>query len=87
MCENRRLWVHLLQVQYAFGFELFVNNTGAIPNQNVRTALAAHIITEMPIRRPQNFLVVFCRCSATSSAMLDVTTQSARAFTAAEVLA
>ena len=61
MRENRRLRVHLLQVQDAFGFELFVNNTGAIPNQNVRTALAAHIITEMPIRRPQYFFVVFCK--------------------------
>ena len=86
MCENRRLWVHLLQVQYAFGFELFVNNTGAIPNQNV-APLAAHIITEMPIRRPQHFLVVFCKVFCHVSAMLDVTTQSARAFTAAEVLA
>ena len=68
-------------------FEFFVDDAGTVPENHVRPGLLLDVAAKVLIRRPEDLFPFAFKCSTTATAMLEVTTQSARAFTAAEVLA
>ncbi len=87
MHQNGRLRIERLHAPQRLSLELVMDNAGALPTQHVGAGLLLHVAAEMAIRRPDDLLARLSRCSISSTAMLEVTTQSARALTAAEVFA
>ena len=87
MHRDGRLRIKRLHAPQRLSLELVMDNAGTLPAQHVGAGLLLHVAAEMAIRRPDDLLARAVRCSISSTAMLEVTTQSARALTAAEVFA
>jgi hypothetical protein len=79
--------VLLLQRFELQGLELVVHDAGAVPEHHVGAGFAADVVAQVAVGRPQDFVALALSARTMSSAQLDVTSQSARAFTAALVLA
>ena len=56
MREYRRARVDLFQIEQRPGLELLMHDAGAVPHEHIGAGFAAHVIAQMTIRRPQNFL-------------------------------
>ncbi len=56
MNQYRGLRINIHQISQAFGLELLMNDTGAVPHHHIRTGLTLDIATQIFIRRPENFL-------------------------------
>jgi hypothetical protein len=64
-----------------------MHQAGALPQQHVGAGLLLDVAAQMLVRRPQDLLALRMQVLTISRPMDDVTIQSARAFTAALVLA
>jgi hypothetical protein len=87
MHQHRRLGVLFLEAQQGVGAEGLVHDAGAGPDQHVGAGFLLDVAAQVAVRGPEDLLALSCRWRTRSTAMLEVTTQSARAFTSALVLA
>jgi hypothetical protein len=78
--------VRALQLQLQ-ALELVVHDAGAVPQQHVGAGLLLDVAAQMAVRRPQDLLPALVQVRTIATAHELVTIQSARAFTAALVLA
>ena len=44
MYQHRRIGISLFQIEHALGFEFLVHDAGAVPQQHIGAAFAAHVI-------------------------------------------
>src|SRR5690554_404591 len=58
MYQYGRVWIHPFQVRQPLGLELLMDDTGAIPQQNICPGLLLNIATQMLIRCPNHFLTL-----------------------------
>jgi hypothetical protein len=85
--QHRRLGVLLAQQLQLQALELVVHDAGAVPHQHVGAGLLLDVAAQVAVGCPEDLLPLAFRCCTMASAQELVTIQSARAFTAALVLA
>ena len=60
MHEHAGIGIKRLHIKQRLRLELFMNHTGAAPQQHVRTGAGLNVVAEMFVRRPEDFLIA-CR--------------------------
>jgi hypothetical protein len=85
--QHLRAGVLALEQVELQALELVVHDAGTVPHEHVGAGLLLDVAAEVAVGRPQDLLPWAFRCSTMASAQELVTIQSARAFTAALVLA
>jgi hypothetical protein len=85
--QHLRLGVFAAQQFQLQALELVVHDAGAVPHQHVGAGLLLDVAAQVPVGRPEDLLALGLQVATMASAQELVTIQSARAFTAALVLA
>ena len=87
MDQDGRLRMLARQRGQFVGLELVMHHAGALPQQHVGAGPRLDVGAQVAVGAHRIFSPRACRCATMSCPTEDVTTQSARAFTAALVLA